>query len=69
MDRPDALSSEALPLREDVEISFLSCAATGGFADGLIVDLAADLAGAAAAAGGAYRAVLRYGGISFTYSS
>ena len=43
----------------------MSWAATGGFADGFIVGLATDLAGAAAAGGGAYFAVLRYKGISY----
>lgn len=54
------LSSEALPLREFVEASFLSCAATGAFA----VGLAAALGGATVVGGGAYFAVLRYESIS-----
>lgn len=58
VDRPDVLSSDALR----VESSFLSWAATGGFAVGLIAGLAG--AAAAAAGGGAYFAVLRYGGLS-----
>jgi hypothetical protein len=64
VDRPDALSSDALPLRDDTDASFLSWAATGGFAVGLAAGSAAVLAVAAAAGGGAYLAVLRYERIS-----
>lgn len=65
VDRPDVLSSDALPLREDVEASFLSWAATGGFA----VGLRSALGGATVAGGGAYLAVLRYGSISLSFAS
>ena len=67
--RPDVLSSDALPLREDVDASLESCAATGGFAVDLTAGLAAGLAGATAAGGGAYLAVLRYGSVSYEVSS
>lgn len=62
VDRPDALSSDTLPLREEVEASFLSWVATGGFAVGFT---AAALAEAEAGGGGAYFAVLRYETISY----
>ena len=50
---------------DTVEASFLSCEATGGFAVGVVVDFAVALAGAAAAGGGAYLAVLRCESMSY----
>ena len=53
---------------DTVEASFLSWEATGGFAVGVIVDLAVALVEAAAAGGGAYLAVLRCGNMSYKIS-
>jgi hypothetical protein len=53
---------------DTVETSFFNLEATGGFAVGVIVDLAAALVEAAAAGGGAYLAVLRCGNISYKIS-
>jgi len=55
VDCPDTFSSDALPLREIVEASFLNWVATVDFA----VGLAAALVGTAAVGGGAYLAVRR----------
>jgi hypothetical protein len=62
VDRPDVLSSEALPLRADSEVSFsFALRAVVAFAAGFVTGFAAGLV---VAIGGAYFAVLRYNNIS-----
>jgi hypothetical protein len=62
VDRPDVLSSEALPLRADEEVSFsFALRAVVAFAAGFVTGFAAGLV---VAVGGAYFAVLRYNNIS-----